>query len=476
MTDPIKAEAIFDAMGAVLTRWTMGSAAAPAASFWRAELGEDPAEAELRLLALSGQFLGAAVVMEPAAALRLLPDIPALALPTIQEAQRPLVRRILAARKQAQVGTELVHFLAERGWTVHPADWMPEADADDAPDIYAPWRDWAAIAASDSATRQQANDHLTADNWEDFWPAARKAALAELRRRDPFTARQVLEAKLASENADTRLRLLSLMSERLSDDDIAFLEGIAADDRAPKVKALAASLLARLGRGPAAGEDIAELAGFFSVKTKGLLRRSRVVQAEALKTPAQVQRRKALFESAGLASFCGALGLAPQELIAAWEWNLDHAADLALINLIVATGTDAHVAQAAEAINQHDAAGLVVTLAPRLAPADRARHAEAAMNAHNIRFELAQLIAGPAARLDNPLSAPAGKTLLVALQREDTKPSDHVAELHALGLIASREGARQSLQRLTAAGLLQGDPRLDMLRLNAALDDKGAKP
>ncbi|MBR0780446.1 DUF5691 domain-containing protein [Bradyrhizobium iriomotense] len=476
MTDAIKAEAIFDAMGAVLTRWTMGSAAAPAASLWRAELGDDPAEAELRLLALSGQFLGAAVVMEPAAALRVLPGIPALALPTVQEALRPLVRRILAAKKQAQVGTELVHFLAERGCTTHPADWMPAADDDDAPDIYAPWRDWAAIAGSESATRQQANDHLTADNWEDFWPAARKAALAELRRRDPSEARKVLESRLGSENADTRLRLLSLLSERLSDDDITFLEGIATDDRAPKVKALAASLLARLGRGPAAGEDTAELAGFFSVKTKGLLRRSRVVQAEPLKTPAQVQRRKALFDGADLASLCGTLGLAPQELIAAWEWNLDHAADMALINLIVATGTDAHVAQAADAINEHDATGLVVTLAPRLTSADRARHAEAAMNAHNIRFEQAQLIAGPAAQLDNPLSTPAGKTLLAALQREDAKPSDQVAELHALGLLASREGARQSLQRLTAAGLLQGDPRLDMLRLNAALDDKGAKP
>jgi hypothetical protein len=66
--------------------------------------------------------------------------------------------------------------------------------------------------------------------------------------------------------------------------------------------------------------------------------------------------------------------------------------------------------------------------------------------------------------------------LLAALQRDDAKPSDQAAELHALGLIASREGARRSLERLTGAGLVQGDPRLDMLRLNAALDDKGAKP
>ena len=283
-------------------------------------------------------------------------------------------------------------------------------------------------------------------------------------------------ARRGAESADTRLRLLSLLSERLSDDDIAFLEAIVADDRAPKVKALATSLLARLGRGAGIGEDAAELAGFFSVKTKGILRRSRVIEAERPKTPAQWQRRKALLDGADLASFAGALGITPQELIAAWDWNVDPAADMALINLVVATGTDAQVADVAKAIGEHDATGLIVALAPRIAPTERARQAEAALNAHSIRFELAQTMAGPAARLNDPLSAPAGKALLAALQSDDAKPSDQVAELHALGLIASREGARRSLERLTAAGLLQGDPRLDMLRLNAALDDKGATP
>lgn len=476
MSDAITAETIYDAMGAVLTRWTMGSAAAPAASFWRAELGDDPAEAELRLLALAGQFLSTAVTMEPAAALRVLPDIPALALPTVPEALRPLVRRILATRKQVKVKSDLIHFLAARGWTTHPADWMPEADDDDAPDVYANWRDWAAIAGSNSASRRQTDDRLTAENWDDYWPAARKAALIELRRRDPSAARAVLEARLAGENADMRWRLLSLLSERLSDDDLSILETIAANDRAPRVKALAMSLLARLGRGSAAGEDTAELAGFFAVKTKGLLRRSRVVQAEPLKTQAQSLRRKALFDGADLTSFAEALGLAPQELIAAWDWNADRAADAALVDLIVATGTDAQVTQAADAVNERDAPGLIISLAERLAPAERARHAEAALNARDTRFELAQLIAGTAARLRDPLSAPAGKALLAALQGDDAKPSDQAEELHALGLIVSREGARGALERLAGAGLLQGDPRLDMLRLNAALDDKGAKP
>ncbi|WP_247527898.1 DUF5691 domain-containing protein [Bradyrhizobium sp. 199] len=430
----------------------------------------------MRLLALAGQFLSTAVTTEPSAALRVLPDIPALALPTVPETLRPLVRRILATKKQGKVKTDLLYFLAARGWTSHPADWMPEADDEDAPDVYAKWRDWAAIAASNSAARRQTDDRLTAENWDDFWPAARKVALIELRRREPSAARAVLEARLAGENADVRWRLLSLLAERLSDDDLTFLEAIAANDRAPRVKALATSLLARLGRGSAAGEDTAELAGFFAVKTMGLLRRARVVQAEPLKTPAQSLRRKALFDGADFASFADALGLAPQELIAAWDWNADRAADAALVDLIMATGTDAQVTQAADAVNERDAPGLIISLAERLAPGERARHAEAALNTRDIRFELVQLIAGTAARLRDPLSATTGKALLAALQRDDAKPSDHTEELHALGLIVSREGARGALERLTGAGLLHGDPRLDMLRLNAALDDKGAKP
>jgi hypothetical protein len=470
------AEAIYDAMGSVLTRWTMGSAAAPAAAVWSAELGAEPAEAELRLLALSGQFLGVAVTAEPPPELRVLPDVPALALPTVPEALRRLVRRILSAFKETQRKTELLDFLAARGWTSHPAEWMPSANDEDAPDVYAPWRDWAGIVASNSVVQRQAGDRLTAENWEDFWPAARKVALAELRRRDPEAARAVLEAKLASENADVRLPLLSLLATGLSEADIPFLEGIAANDRAPKVKAFAASLLARLGKGPAVGEDIAELSAFFSVKMKGLLRRSRVIQFENVKTPAQARRRAALLESADIASLARALTLTPQELVDAWNWDVDRQADAALLDLVARTGTDSLVAQTAEAASQCNASFFLDTLTPRLAPGQRSELAERVLRTRNFSFDMAKTIAGGTARLENPLTAPAGATLLAALRRDDAKPSDQLTELFALGLLASRAAARQALERLNGAGLLRGDPRLDMLRLNAALDDNGAKP
>jgi Family of unknown function (DUF5691) len=394
----------------------------------------------------------------------------------VPEALRPLVRRILAAFKETQRKTELLDFLAARGWTTHPAEWMPAADDEDAPDVYAPWRDWAGLAASNSVVQRQAGDRLTADNWEDFWPAARKVALTELRRRDPEAARTVLEAKLGNENADVRLPLLSLLATGLSEADIPFLEGIAANDRAPKVKAFAASLLARLGRGPAVGEDIAELAGFFSVKMKGLLRRSRVIQFENVKTHAQAQRRATLLESADIASLARALTLTPQELVEAWSWDVDRQADAALTSLVARTGTDSLVAQTAEAASQCDASFFLAALTPRLAPGQRSELAERVLRTRNFSFDMAKTIAGGTARLENPLTASAGATMLAALRRDDAKPSDQLTELFALGLLASRAAARQVLERLNGAGLLQGDPRLDMLRLNAAFDDNGAKP
>jgi hypothetical protein len=468
-------EAVYDAMGAMLTRWTMGAATAPEAAPWSAELGPEPGEAELRLLALSGQFLSVAVITEPPAGLHLLPDIPALAQPTVPDALRPLVRRILATVKEARAKLELVEFLAARGWTVHPGDWMPAASEDDVPEVYAPWRDWALFPAG--AARQQAGG-LTAENWDDYWPAARKAALSEIRRRDPAGARLLLEAKLSGEDADARLRLLGLLTTGLSDADAPFLEKLAAGDRAPKVKALAASLLARLGRGPVAGEDLAELKAFFSVQMKGLLRRSRVIQFENIKTPAQRQRRTALFDGVDVTSLAQALGLTPQEMIAAWPWGADPVADHGLATMIARTGTDALVAQTAEVLSQSDAKAYhhLVGLTPRLTISQRSHLAATVLNIAGCRLDMAKSIAGGNARLDRPLATPAGGAVLAALHREDAKPSDQSAELFTLGLLASRDGARQTLEQLNGAGLLQGDPRLDMLRLNAALEHKGEKP
>src|SRR4029077_18787862 len=118
------------------------------------------------------------------------------------------------------------------------------------------------------------------------------------------------------------------------------------------------------------------LAGFFSVKMKGLLRRSRVIQFENVKTPAQMHRRAALLESADITSLARALTLTPQELVDAWSWDEDRQADAALTSLVARTGTDSLVAQTAGAASQCNASFFLATLTPRLAPGQRSEFAE----------------------------------------------------------------------------------------------------
>jgi len=469
------AEAIYDALGQVLTRWTMGSAAAPVAHVWKAEIGEDPIEAELRLLALSGQFLGMAVIAEPPADLRALPDLPPLALPTLPEASRSLARRVLAAG-YGQHKRNLAQFAAGRGWTLHPADWMPVASDDDAPDVYAPWRDWIDAAAAGSGPRG-ASDGLTAANWADFWPAARNAALAELRRRDPAAARLLLETRLPGEGADTRLRLLGQLTQGLSEADAPFLETLAAGDRAPKVKALAASLLARLGRGSAVGEEATELAGFFTLGTKGLLRRSRTIAANVLKTHAQRIRRQTLFAGGDYAGFAAALGLSGEELAAIWVWGDDVQADIELAGMAERSASDAIVADLSAALIKLSLPNFraLLALASRIGPTQRASLAQRVLRGQG-SYQDALAIAGGGGRVEAVTDVPAEAALLRALGSADARPGDHAPELQALGMLASRAGAQKALERLVrGAGLLQADPRLDMLRLNAALEDRGVQ-
>lgn len=469
-------EAALDALGPVLSRWTMGGTAASfAPKAWGEALTGDAGEAELRLLALAGQFLDVLVVSTPADAPRALPDIPQLALPTVPDRVRALLRRVLAAARDKAGRGDLLAFLAARGWTVHPADWMPSAADDEVPDVYAPWRDWADTAAAQTPTGRLTGDGLTADSWDVFGTVARNVAFAALRRRDPDGARALLIEKLGAENADARLRLVGMLGLGLSEADAPFLKSLAAD-RAPKVKALAATLLARLGHGGAAGDEAAELAGFFDVQTKGFLRRTKVVVPRDFKTHAQYNRRGALFGTVDFAGFAGALGFAPEELVAMWPFGSHAAADQGFVAMAARTASDAVVAAIFDALGRRDDADILamLILAPRLDAPARESFARQVLRSEGGTFEVALSIAGPGAMHDG-IETRAGKALVAALgpAADPMRHANAAGELHALGLLSSRAGAQAALARVAQVGLLAADPRLDMLRLNAMLDDGG---
>jgi Family of unknown function (DUF5691) len=468
----VSAEAVFDQVGPVMTRWTMGGAAAGLApGAWKDAIGDsDASEMELRLLALTGQYLGLCVAPTPASTLTIVPDIPALALPLLPPVYAPLARRCLKALKECGGQRDLICLLATRGCAIHPADWMPSRHDDLVPDVYAPWRDWAEGQAGDSGPKQDGHDELTETNWSDWWPSARRIALAQIRSRDPARATALLAAKAAGETADARLRLIECLIPNLSEADAAYLESLSAD-RAPKIKALAASLLARLGRGTSTGEDAAELAGFFEVQSKGLLRRTRVLVPRSIKTPAQRSRRDSLFAQVDFESFARALGVSPDDLVALWPFGNDAQADHVFATFTEQSAS-AHVINvlcarlmAAPTIN----VSIIIALKPRLAPEQRLALARRLLTAKGGNFGSVLLIIGAGAEMDGLMESEPGK-MLANIAASD---GEIVPELRAIALIASSAAARAALDRLVGAGLTASDPRLDLLRLNAALNNDG---
>lgn len=470
----MSAEAIFDQLDPVMTRWTMGGQAAGLAPApWKDAVdGVDASEAELRLLALTGQYLNLCVAPTPASALAAVPDIPSLALPLLPDAQAPLARRCLKALKESNGQRDLIHLLAARGYAIHPADWMPSRHDDAVPDAYAPWRDWAERQAGTALPTQGAqHDELTKANWSDWWPAARRIALSQIRLRAPARATALLAAKAAGEGADARLRLIECLIAGLSEADAPYLESLSSD-RAPKIRALAALLLARLGRGTGTGEDALELAGFFELQTKGLLRRRRVLAARPIKTSAQRSRRDTLFAMVDFESLARALGVSAGDLVAFWPFGSDAHADNGFA-VFAEQSAPAPVIDALSARLMAESTvdvPVILALRPRLDEAQRGAFAHRLLGGKDSSFGAALSIVGAGAELEGLIETQPGKALITATSGE----SEIASEIRALALIASQAAAKTAQDRIISVGLTASDPRLDLLRLNAALNHSGA--
>lgn len=164
-------------------------------------------------------------------------------------------------------------------------------------------------------------EELTPANWVDASLARRAAFLESWRTRDAVGAREALAAVWASRSADERLRLLGTMQSALSQDDVAFLEPLK-KDRAPRVRALATRLLAKLpgthGENPALKECLSRIE-----RSKAGLLRKRV--ALTLTLPANVKDHDAArwiadeFAEVGLEELASALDLTPETLVDAAE-------------------------------------------------------------------------------------------------------------------------------------------------------------
>ena len=436
-----------------------------------------PDEQERRLLAIAAQALD--VALRPAApkTLKRRPPLPVLALPMLPERLRPLLRAALKYAADVRLKTRVATLVANRGFVLHPMDWMPAASYQESPEVYAPWVDWQAGADGE---RQSRREQLTAETWDDFYPAARRTALVDLRRTMPALARTLIETKGASEPAEVRLALIELMRFGLGADDVPFLKSLSAD-RSGKVREMAGRLLARLGeRGnPTEGgteDPTAELAAFIEEGKSGFIRRRATYAPVKLKSPAQQARRAELFASCYFGDLVARFGKTESDFIGAWQFGVDDGADLFLVRMVAISGSDAAAAGLADLLV---AAGgklalLVLQLTLRLDGGRKRLLIRQILNdAQNLHA--LNLVEGAEPGWLGWGDLTNGKTLsaLRSAVSGDNDVMKRTAEQHleTVGFLANPVTAEKLIGEVVAAGLPPASPSLSLLRLNAALSE-----
>lgn len=129
----------------------------------------------------------------------------------------------------------------------------------------------------------------TLENWTDAPIAARVAYLARLREQHAPDARAALEQVWSRESVEARFRLIAAMQTGLGNEDRVFLE-TALKDRAPRVRAVARRLLARLSGSAANNPALAACLKRIRKEKAGLLERCIVLRIEL---PANVKEQTA---------------------------------------------------------------------------------------------------------------------------------------------------------------------------------------
>lgn len=456
--------------------WLAGrSALEHAPAQWREAIS---AADELALIALAGHATDVLTRRAPGAPLVERPLLPAVWAPLIPDALRPRFRRVLVtARDLPSLERHLIAFAAARGYAAHPADWIPDAKDEHAPDLYAPWLDWV---RAETAAAPVSDLEITAESYEQWSWSERRKALGKMRAQNPAAALAIIAAKAGGEPAERRLRLIEMLQTRLSEADAEYLETLA-KDRSDRVQALARALLARLGRGAEASDLATELAAMVELRRVGLLKRRMQLAIKPLKTGAQAARRRELFPLVSLAALASALNTSELQLV-------DSAPDgapedtLAFVTCAATTGSDAAVRALLEQLleDKETVAALSRPLAERLTAAERSAVLQRMVARDNDMLEVTLSIAGPSlGRV--PLAALTAAPSYSALKANikafgDGDDAGRTAATHRLdrllpnvGLLLDPPGARALLEQIAAWGLSPADPRLDMLHLNAAL-------
>lgn len=235
--------------------------------------------------------------------------------------RRPLVRLLTAKNVTEHPAHALARTLERLRLRPHPFD-LPVIDAfvrSNAERLGPKAQHWADRQKPDAETQSYFDPELLDEsNWVQATLSRRVRYLEQRRRDGADAARTLLESTWGQESADARFRLLQTLQTGLSTADKPFLSTLE-KDRAPRVRALAAKFLARLG---ASGESQALHACLERIKQSksGLIRKRTALQLEL---PANVKDQTAsrwvlqTFTDVSFRELASAFKLTDEELIEA---------------------------------------------------------------------------------------------------------------------------------------------------------------
>ena len=418
---------------------------------------------ELSRLAVVGQFSRIATRPASLDGLQLRPEIPPSSLPPMAEELRPLFRRILDSKLAD--AEDVVRLIASRGYCVNPIDWMPKRSDARLPQAYDIWRDWLEGNVADYS-----NDVLQADTWDSVPTHSRHRHLTALHGSDADAARALIASVIPTLAADQRLRMLQCLRQNLSDQDRALLESFTGD-RSSKVQAFVKTQLARLGQDTASDEAASrELSDFLEIQRAGLLSRRKVITTRKLKNDAQRKRRRTVLGRTSLNSLADALGVSAEDFVAMWDFG---GANDEISEVVASTATDGFVDRFAARMVDEDAS-VPQSLMDRIT-AEHQRTLGLRVLAKD-DWQLHKTTPWfplPDGSVTQPEIAEfkaLDELIALAVQNEKSIYEQPIAaSLGFLGLIADRDAAAAIVERLIAAGVMTVDPRLTLLRLNAAL-------
>jgi hypothetical protein len=235
--------------------------------------------------------------------------------------RRPLIRLLTAKNVTEHPARALARAFDRLRLRPHPFD-LPLIDAfvrSNAEKLGPTAQHWADRQKAEAETRSYFDPELLDEsNWTQPTLSRRAAYLEQRRREDADAARALVESTWAQEEADARFRLLQVLQTRLSMSDQTFLSTLE-KDRAPRVRALAARFLARLGAG-SVNSALGACLERIKQSQSGLLRKRTTLQIEL---PANVKDQAAsrwvlqTFADVSFGELAGAFKVTEKELIAA---------------------------------------------------------------------------------------------------------------------------------------------------------------